>query len=258
MTVHAASSSTPSDRDGTIDIWRANLTLPPGELSRISSCLNSEELQRAARFRFQCDRDRFLASRGLLRHILASYLNRSPRKIHFGYAAQGKPFLPEYPELRFNLSHAADRMIVGVTRGRELGLDVESLFSETVMNEVRDRVLSYPERLVFERLDASQRREWFVRLWTRKEAYIKADGRGMSLPLDHIDVSTRLGRVRLLGQSPGEWSHSPEWTIRAIPVGSGYRASLACEGFGWQLAYCDWPSDSSRTRPSQHADRCQP
>jgi 4'-phosphopantetheinyl transferase len=256
--VHAIPISRPNDRVGTVDIWRANLTLPPGELSRISSCLTYEERQRAGRFRLQCDRDRFVASRGLLRHILASYLDRSPRGIHFGYAAQGKPFLPEYPELRFNLSHAADLVIIGVTRGRELGLDVESLFSEAVMNEVSNRVLSHPERLVFDRLDASQRREWFVRLWTRKEAYIKADGRGMSLPLEHIDVSSRLGRVRLLGESPGEWSLSPEWTIRAIPVGPGYRASLASEGFGWQLTCFDWPSDSSRTRPSQHADRCQP
>jgi 4'-phosphopantetheinyl transferase len=229
---------------GTIDIWRTPLALPPDELSRVSCCLDDEEQQRVARLRFQRDRDRFLASRGLLRHILASYLDRSPGGIRFGYAAQGKPFLLEHPDLHFNLSHAADVMVVAVAPGRELGVDVEMVFSEAVMNEVSGTVLSSPERVALEGLDPAERREWFVRLWTRKEAYIKADGHGMALRLDHIDVTTLPGRVRLRGESPEDWFRSPRWAVRAIPVGPGYSAALAGEGFDWQFTCADWPSDA--------------
>jgi len=240
----SARSSSSDPRFGKVDVWRARLALPPDELSRISSCLGDEERQRAARFHFERDRDRFLASRGLLRHLLASYLDTPPEAVHFGYAPQGKPFLLEHPDLCFNLSHTADVMVVAVAAGRELGVDVEQVFSEAVMNQVSGTVLSHPERVVFEGLDLGERRDWFVRLWTRKEAYIKADGRGMSLPLDRIDVSTRPGRVRLHGDSPDDWRLSHRWALRELMVAPGYAAALASEGLDSQVAYFDWPSDA--------------
>jgi 4'-phosphopantetheinyl transferase len=236
-----ARTSRPGTRPGTVDVWRAHLALPPGELPSISSCLDEEERQRAARFRFQRDGDRFLASRGLLRNILASYLNTPPGDIHFGYASQGKPFLPDHSDLHFNLAHAADVLVVAVAAGRELGVDVEQVFSEAVMNDVSGAVLSDPERGAFGRLDPGERRDWFVRLWTRKEAYIKADGRGMSLPLDRIDVSTPAGRVRLYEDSPDNWLLSHRWGIRELTVASGYAAALATDGLDCRVAYFDWP-----------------
>ena len=239
----SAPSSGSGIRAGTIDVWRARLALPADELSRISHCLNDEERQRMARLHFQGDRDRFLASRGLLRHILASYVDASPGRIRFGYAPRGKPFLLEHPDLRFNLSHAADLLVVAVAAGRELGVDVEQVFSEAVMSEVSGVVLSDPELATLEGLDPGERRDWFVRLWTRKEAYIKADGQGMALRLDHIDVTTRPGRVQVRGETPEDWLLSPQWAVRAIPVASGYRAALTAEGFDWRVNCVDWPTD---------------
>ncbi len=240
----------------TVDVWRAHLALPPNQLSRMSGCLDDADQRRAARFYFQRDRDRFRVSRGLLRHILAGYLDTAPGRIRFGYGTAGKPFLLDHPDVHFNLSHAADVLIVGVARGRELGVDVERVFSESVMEEVSGTVLSTPERVAFGGLEAGDRREWFVRLWTRKEAYIKADGRGMSLRLDHIDVTSRPGRVRVLGERPEDWFTCPRWSVQAIPVGSGYRAALAAEGFDWQLTCVDWPSDARGGHdPSLPADR---
>ncbi len=237
-----AHTARPGTRRGTVDVWRARLALPPNELSRLSTCLNDEEQQRSARFRFQRDRDRFWASRGLLRHILCSYANTRPGEIRFGYGPQGKPFLLDRPDLRFNLSHAGDVLLVAVATGRELGVDVEQVFSEAVMNEVSEPVLSQPERVAFGRLDVGERGEWFVRLWTRKEAYIKADGRGMSLRLDGIDVSTRSGRVRLLGDAPDDWSLSERWATRDLEVAPGYAAALVSEGRHWRVSYFDWAS----------------
>jgi 4'-phosphopantetheinyl transferase len=241
-------TSLPDTRPATVHVWRAHLALPPDELSRISCCLDDEERRRVSRLRFPRDRDRFLASHGLLRYILAPYLDRSPEGIRFGYGLQGKPFLLEHPDLHFNLSHAADVLVVAVAAGREVGVDVEQVFSEAVMHEVSDTVLSSPERVALEGLDPGERRDWFVRLWTRKEAYIKADGQGMSLRLDHIDVTTLPGWVRLQGQSPEDWFLAPQWAVRAIPVGSGYSAALAAEGFDWRFSCVDWPS-SARLQP---------
>ena len=239
-----ARTSKPSTRHETVDVWRAHLALPAGELSRLAPCLNDQERQRAARFRFQRDRDRFLASRGLLRHILASYLNAPAGEIHFGYAPQGKPFLVDHPDIHFNLSHAGEVLVIAVAAGRELGVDVEQVFPEAVMNEVSGPVLSDPERVAFRRLNPGERRDWFVRLWTRKEAYIKADGRGMSLRLERIDVSTLPERVRLLGDAADDWPLCPRWAIRELEVAPGYAGALASEALDWRVAYFDWPSDA--------------
>jgi 4'-phosphopantetheinyl transferase len=228
----------------TVDIWRAQLALPPDQCSQVSRCLDEQEQARAVRFHFDRDRDRFLVARGLLRHILARYLDADPGRLRFGYTREGKPFLLEHRDLHFNLSHAASELVLGVARGCELGVDIEGVFSERVMHEVSGTVLSRPEQVAFQGLDAGQRRDWFVRLWTRKEAYIKADGRGMSLPLGHIDVATRPDRVRLLDDGSDDWALSRRWVLRELTVASGYAAALATEGLDAQVAYHHWPSDA--------------
>jgi 4'-phosphopantetheinyl transferase len=235
------SESMSGTRSGTVDVWWARLVLPPSQLSRLSGCLDEAEQERAGRFHFQRDRARFVASRAVLRHILAGYLGTAPGEIRFGYGLQGKPFLLDRRDLHFNVSHAEDVLVAGVAQGRELGVDVERMFSETVMAEVSGRVLSRPERELFEGLDAGERREWFVRLWTRKEAYIKADGRGMSLPLDRIDVSTFPNRVRLLTDGLDDWPLCPRWTVRNLEAAPGYTAALVSEGLDWQVACFEWP-----------------
>ncbi len=116
------------------------------------------------------------------------------------------------------------------------------MFSETVMNEVSGPVLSDPERAAFSRLNLGERRDWFVRLWTRKEAYIKADGQGMSLRLERIDVSSLPERVRLLGDAADDWPLCRRFAIRELDVAPGYAGALASEGLDWRVAYFDWPS----------------
>jgi 4'-phosphopantetheinyl transferase len=220
----------------TVDVWRAQLDLEPGQLVRISQCLDQEEQRRAARFHFQRDRTRFLASRGILRHILATYLETAPRRIHFGYAPEGKPFLLEHRDLHFNLSHAANVLVVGVARDRPIGVDVERVPGYDIVGSLSHVALSAPERRALQSLATAERCELFSRLWTRKEAYLKGEGTGMSLPLDHIDVSTSPRRVLLLDDSCDRWSESPRWSLRSFSVGPGYAASLAAEGQGWRLA----------------------
>jgi 4'-phosphopantetheinyl transferase len=236
------SVSGPDARTMTVDVWRAQLELGPGQLARISRCLDEEEQRRAACFHFQRDRTRFLASHGILRWILASYLETAPQRIHFGYAPEGKPFLLEHRDLHFNLSHAANVLVVGVARNRPLGVDVERVPGDDIVDSVSHVAFSAPERRALQSLATGERLEFFARLWTRKEAYMKADGQGMSLRLDHIDVSTSPYRVLLLNDSRDQWSESPRWTLRSFGIGPGYTASLAAEGQEWQLVRQDWPS----------------
>jgi 4'-phosphopantetheinyl transferase len=224
----------------TLDLWRVRLD----ELDahpRLSGCLDAAEVARASRFLFPRDSTRFVASRVALRHILAHYLDARPHAVRLGNAAAGKPYLPDRPDLHFNLSHADDLLLVGVSHGRRLGVDVERIPGDSVVDETSGLVLSAPERAMIARLRDEARREWFARLWTRKEAYIKADGRGMGLKLELIDVMTAPDRVRLCEEGPGRWAASPHWSLRTIPADAGYAAAVAVEGDDCGLESIDWP-----------------
>lgn len=224
----------------TVDVWRANLGLPDTELALLSGCLDAEEERRAARFHFECDRRRFLAARSLLRHILAPYVDTAPERVALGYGHQGKPFLVEHPDTHFNLSHAGDVLVVGVARGRRVGVDVEPTIPEPVMDEVMETVSSEPERARLGSLDGSERREWFSQLWTRKEAYIKADGRGMSLDLKRIDVLSLPSQILLEGEPPSGWTQCLPWRVLDLDMGAGLAAALVAEGSEWRTDRYEW------------------
>jgi 4'-phosphopantetheinyl transferase len=218
-------------------------------LRRLEKNLSADERERASRFRFARDRDRFIGARGLLREILALYLNASPARLSFGYSAHGKPFLAgeEYSTLRFNVSHSFDAMLLAIAHMREVGVDVEGVRNNGVatMEEIAETVLSEPEKQALARLGGEERRMTFLRFWTRKEAYIKADGRGVSLPLERIDVFAPEGRVAVLDEATGEWRTCPRWELRTLAPVPGYVAALAAEGQDWHLALWQWSGESS-------------
>ncbi len=169
-----------------VDLWIWSLD-DPSALARVASHLDPEEHARAARFVHQLHRDRFIVGRGRLRETLSSYLGRTPAAIAFEYGENGKPFARAAGDLRFNLSHTEGLAVLGVARGVELGVDVESL--RPVERDLPDHYFSAPER---EALAALPEHLWlagFHRCWTRKEAMVKALGEGLSIPLDSFAVS---------------------------------------------------------------------
>jgi 4'-phosphopantetheinyl transferase len=233
-------------------------------LRRLEQNLSADDRERASRFRFARDRDRFIGARGLLREILALYLNASPRRLSFGYSAHGKPFLAgeEYRTLRFNVSHSFDAMLLAIAHMREVGVDVEGVRDNGLaMEEIYETVLSEPEKQALARLGGEDKRTTFLRFWTLKEAYIKADGRGVSLPLERIDVSAPGGRVAMLDEATGEWRTCPGWELRTLAALPGYVAALATEGQDWRLALWQWSGESSndpaRGRRRQSAQRSE-
>lgn len=226
-----------------VELWRVDLSYARDSEAHPWDCLDPEERQRASRFHFQDDRDRFVAARGALRRILARYLDQRPESVRFAYAAAGKPYLPDCPDLQFNLSHAGDRLLVGISRGRRLGVDIERVPPDSVVDTTSGLVLSDPESDMLRRLSGGERRERFAFLWTRKEAYIKADGRGMGLKLNLIDVGSSPDRVLLRQENSSNWAPCPQWTLRSFAVDSGFAAAIAVEGLDWRLDCFSWPGD---------------
>jgi 4'-phosphopantetheinyl transferase len=232
----------------TVHVWRTDLDLEATYLRRLERNLSADERVRASRFRFARDRDRFIGARGLLREILAPYLNVSPGRMSFGYGAHGKPFLAgKHSTLRFNVSHSRDEMLLAVAHMREVGVDVEGARNVGLaMDELADTVLSEPEKQALTRFCGEDRHTTFLRFWTLKEAFIKADGRGVSLPLERIDVSAPEGRVAVLNEATGEWRTCSRWELRTLALVPGYVAALAAEGQDWRLALWHWSRESSK------------
>jgi 4'-phosphopantetheinyl transferase len=164
------------------------------------------------------------------------------QELHFEYGAHGKPFLaePEYSSLRFNVSHSLDVALIAVAYEREVGVDIEHVHTDIAVKEIAKTVLSGPEKHALSRFVDESKRTACLQLWTRKEAYVKADGRGMSLPLKHVDVSVPADRVAVLNNATGKSKVSMRWMLETLAVGPDYVAALAAEGQDWQLTCWQW------------------
>jgi len=204
-----------------VDLWTVGLRPPTSVLAALEELLSQAELDRANRFRFAKDRQAHVAAHGALRQILATYLNCSPSDIGFGETANGKPAVDG---IQFNLSHSADLALVAVTRERALGVDVEHVDPHRADRNVAKRFFSPYEIRVLESLPEEQQTEAFLNCWTRKEAYLKALGLGMSVPLDSFDVSLAPGEPAALLRGA-----DPRWKLRSFVPVPGYIGAVAID-----------------------------
>jgi 4'-phosphopantetheinyl transferase len=227
---------------GDVHLWRAALDRPPGQIEALARLLSADELERAARFHAWRDRCRFVAARGLLRTILGRYLGAEPARLRFIYVCacgdprcrpeRRKPALaPEWggAALRFNLSHADDMAVYAVAREREVGVDVErlrpdidyaALAAYSLATDEADAVLSLPP----DRQPAA-----FLAIWTRKEAYLK--GRGVGLTAEPEPGIVWRPRDAAAGTGDGGDERSgPSWRLRPMAIEAGYVAALAVDG----------------------------
>jgi 4'-phosphopantetheinyl transferase len=234
-------------RSDEVHVWTASLSRPPEEVERFEGLLSEDELQRAARFRFGRDRRRFIVARGSLREILARYVSLPPSLLRFGYNAFGKPELRGQAgptPIRFNLSHSEDLALYAVAAGREVGVDVEFVREDVACEEVARSFFSGREVETLMVLPRDARKLAFFNCWTRKEAYIKARGAGLSLPLDAFDVSLSPGEPAALMHVRDEPREAARWSLRELSPAPGYVAALAVEGGGWRLCRCSQPPQS--------------
>jgi 4'-phosphopantetheinyl transferase len=227
-----------------VHVWRAVLDREPEDLALLSAALSGDERQRADRFRFESDRRHFLAGRGLLRALLGSYLQRDPASLRFAYGPWGKPSLGDQAGphgLCFNLAHAGGVALFAVTLQRQIGVDVERINPDLGHEDIAEHFFSPREREALRALPPGQRALAFFACWTRKEAYLKARGEGLSISLDSFDVSLAPGEPAQLLATRDDPSHSRRWTLCELDPGPGYAGALAVEGTGWRLWCGHWP-----------------
>lgn len=222
-------------RNGKVHVWRIGLEQQDDLLERFRGTLEPEELDRASRFRFERLQRHFVVSRGFLRNVLARYMEVRPQDLRFVYNDYGKPSLAGQQSLRFNMSHSHEVALVAVACDAALGVDVEYIRADFASEEIAKRFFSRREVETLTSLPREEIVAAFFRCWTRKEAYIKAIGKGLSQQLDRFDVTLAPYEPAALLQADAEDTSS--WSLSDIDVGSDYASALAVEGTPSVISY---------------------
>jgi 4'-phosphopantetheinyl transferase len=216
-----------------VHVWQMRVSELAGMIDITGIYLSVEERERANRFQFEDDRNRFTVSHRSLRRILGQYLQLPPEEITFGRGEQGKPNLDPVPQaggLAFNMSHSGDFILIAVGRKREVGVDVEKMRPEIELERLARRFFSPGEAARISVQDSEQRLAAFFRCWTRKEAYIKARGGGLSIPLDQFEVTLDAEAPAALLANWDDPEEVSRWSLHNIDLDEEHLAALAVEG----------------------------
>ena len=224
-----------------VHLWRVSLSRPPFPLDLLWRQLQPKEVERAQRYRFERDRRRFVVARGMLRVILARYTGLNPAAIVFETEEHGKPWLPSHPELAFNASDSGDWMALGVARDRLIGVDIEMVREAVSTLAIADRFFSPREVAALRALPSEQQLPAFFRCWTRKEAFIKAIGEGLTYPLHQFDVTLGPDEPARLLHVEGEPRAPERWWMMDFPVAAGYAGAVIAETPVENVAFWAWP-----------------
>ena len=219
--------------DNEIHIWRAFLECETSVLHGLNASLAPDEKTRAARFVFQRNRNRFIAARGILRKLLGAYMHQPALDLNFTYGPDGKPALrvnEGEPSIHFNLSHSHGLAVYAISTHREVGIDVEAIRPGVAGEEIAGRFFSKRELAELHSLPREFRDEGFFLCWTRKEAYLKAQGSGMGIPLDSFEVSLTPGQPEVLRSAD-----CSRWSLRSLQPAPEYVGAVVGEGSDWEL-----------------------
>ncbi|MGE5431308.1 MAG: 4'-phosphopantetheinyl transferase family protein [Syntrophomonadaceae bacterium] len=225
-----------------VNIWRVNA----GSVSSsgLKDVLTPDELKKAYGYYFLKDQENFIISRGLLRVLIARYLNTSPLQINIHFNKYGKPYLKKSEgNLKFNVSHSNGTLLFAFTRNQEIGIDIEYIQHDFADLEIARHFFSRAEILALSVLPEDARVIGFFNCWTRKEAYIKAIGRGLSIPLDSFDVSVVPGETAELVRVHNNSGGSKHWRIVDLEVGGKFSAALAVKGNPNEIKYYEWTDE---------------
>jgi 4'-phosphopantetheinyl transferase len=229
-------------------LWSFSLDRSPAELRSLTSLLADDERERVAGFRFEHDRVHAIAARSLLRVILGRYVGRAPECLSFEYGPHGKPSL-RAERLHFNLSHSGGHALCGIALDRPLGVDIERIRGDLDFAGMARHSFSAYEQATL----ASYPREYsvqaFFRCWTSKEAYIKARGAGLAIPLDSFDVPLTRTPADAAVRSRETVPDADGWFIREIRLDPTLAAALATQSRECRVRTWRWPDPDTYAMP---------
>src|SRR5882724_5597525 len=229
-------------REDEVHLWIAPLSTPPETLFYFESVLSADEKERARRFRNISDGKRYLIARGLLRRLLGYYVAGAPDRLQFTYNALGKPSLSGQTSeavLNFSVSHSEDRALFGFARGRRIGVDLEYVRPDIDVLGLARGHFSPAEFRQLRHLPASEQCDAFYRVWTRKEAYLKACGEGLSFGLERVEVSLGPAEPAMIRKVAGSSNASEHWTLKHLSAAPNYLGAAAVEGRGITFKFLD-------------------
>jgi 4'-phosphopantetheinyl transferase len=229
--------------ENEVHVWRTGLDIDPVGLAKLRGILSPDERERSNRFHFEADRRRSVIGRGYLRLLLGKILDLPADGLRFDRDEFGKPRLipSQRLPLQFNLSHSGDLILIAITIDRAVGIDVEKIRTDLDVDGVAARFFSANERETLALLAGPGRYEAFFTCWTRKEAYLKARGVGLSLALYQFDVSFLPDEEPRLLATRHDPAEARRWRLRALGLSPDYVAALAAQGADWKLKCWDWP-----------------
>jgi len=214
-----------------IHIWEFPLTTADSEVGAYATLLSEDERTRASRFRFERDARHFTVARASMRSILGGYTGSAARDLRFNYSQYGKPSFANVTwDVRFNVSHSADLAMLAVVRGREVGVDLETIRAEVETDKLAERFFSVQERESLRALPNQDRISAFFRCWTCKEAFLKAQGLGLSRSLESFDVEVNPQLPAHILATRPDPEEAGRWSLRDVETVPEYAAAVAMEG----------------------------
>jgi len=225
--------------------WCARLDVSPETCARLCTTLTPGERDRSARFQLERDQQRFIVAHGVLHHLLGRYLQTHAGQITFVYNAFGKPDLsPEFGNrLKFNLSHSGGLALITIASGSDVGVDLEFIRAQSDYAEIARLFFSAAEVDHLNAIPSHLYAEAFFSCWTKKEAYLKACGEGLAIPLNSFSVPLTSDPVHTpedLYVASKDLVPARRWSLYTLRPAPGYAGALAIEGTGWRLRQWQW------------------
>ncbi len=238
-----------------VHVWRASLQQPAWAVAELATVLSEDERARAARFRFERDRSRYVVGRATLRTLLGRYSGVAPAAVRFRYGAFDKPLL-DGPGPWFNLSHSGALALYAFSSAAEIGVDIELERADFSRERIAERFFSPAEVAVLRALPVDEQPRAFLRCWTRKEAFVKARGDGLSLALDSFDVSLAPDAPAALLRTAWSEREPREWELHDLSdSGAGYLAAVTQRARGWHVHHLQLSDPTGGAMPTRQEDQ---
>jgi 4'-phosphopantetheinyl transferase len=234
---------------GDLHIWRAGLFQQRARVAELWPLLSEEEQVRTSRFQFPEDSDRYILTHGMLRDILLRYRPLLPTPLCISHGPKGQPYLRQPsggPCLRFSLSHSRSLAVFAITLDHKIGIDVEPASGPADWQAIANRFFSALECQYLFALPETEREHAFLSLWTRKEAYVKARGEGLSLPLDSFSILASPNGTLHVDDSHNSAVHLP-WSFLSLTPDEHHLGALAIQGHPSRVLFWDCNLADSHT-----------